>query len=90
MNFTPTVEGDLHSPREVYVTHYEYSTAVIVILSGLVLLAIVFTLCGLFMKAEAHVKTEHEREHGFLFQEVDTHFAGLGLSLDDAVGGWSA
>ena len=77
MNFTTSADDDLLIPREVYVTHYEYSTAVIVILSGLVLLAIVFTLCGLFMKAEAHVKIEHA-DAGFLFfEEVDSYFGGV-------------
>jgi hypothetical protein len=72
MNFTPAVPDAFTTPKETYVTQYEYTASVIVILSGLVILAIVFIVCGLFMKAEAHVKTQHAWDNGFLFQEVDS------------------
>ncbi|KAK2158933.1 hypothetical protein LSH36_161g01011 [Paralvinella palmiformis] len=84
MNSTPTSEADLMIDRKLYVTQNEYSTAVIVILSGLVFVGVIFTLCGLFMKAEAHTKTDTDRDQGFLFHDADSgHFGGLSFALED-------
>ena len=66
---------NVHILHKQSVTHGKLAigghTYVIIMLSGLVVLAILFTLCGLFHKAEAHKKPDFD--DGLLFDSRPNH-----------------